>query len=112
MDTLETVVEKIRELKRRHARELEAMYVFHADEYLQEMLDHRRCVDDSAYMNIDETFPDQVEFKDALAVWACLVSLVHVVSTERNRKSTNVPGRASTSSRHSKMICLRYGMVT
>ena len=37
------------------------------------MLDHRRCIDDSAYMDIDEGYPDQVEFRDALRV-SCLGS--------------------------------------
>lgn len=65
-DTLDYVDEKIRQLKRQHARDLESLFAFQADELRQKMLDHRRCIDDSAYMDIDENYPDQVEFREAL----------------------------------------------
>ncbi|KAL4066043.1 hypothetical protein V8B97DRAFT_2021158 [Scleroderma yunnanense] len=65
-ENLENIDEKIKELKRQHARDLDSLFTFQADELRQVMLDHRRCIDDSAYMNIDENYPDQVEFRDAL----------------------------------------------
>lgn len=64
----ENLEEKIKELKRQHARDLDSLFSFQADELRQLMLDHRRCMDDSAYMDIDESYPDQVEFRDALRV--------------------------------------------
>ncbi|KAI6042071.1 hypothetical protein EDC04DRAFT_2564759 [Pisolithus marmoratus] len=65
-DTLDYVDEKIKQLKRQHARDLESLHTFQAGEFRQRMLDHRRCMDDSAYMDIDESYPDQVEFREAL----------------------------------------------
>ncbi|KAI6122302.1 hypothetical protein EV401DRAFT_2070136 [Pisolithus croceorrhizus] len=45
---------------------LESLCAFQASELRQKMLDHRRCIDDSAYMDIDESYSDQVEFREAL----------------------------------------------
>ncbi|KAG6334108.1 hypothetical protein ID866_4986 [Astraeus odoratus] len=65
-ETIASIDEKLRDLKRQHARDLESLFSFQAGELHQEMLDHRRCFDDSAYMDIDENDPDQVEFRNAL----------------------------------------------
>ncbi|KAI6126035.1 hypothetical protein EDD16DRAFT_1473718 [Pisolithus croceorrhizus] len=65
-DTLDYVDDQIKQLKRQHARDLESLCAFQASELRQKMLDHRRCIDDSAYMDIDESYSDQVEFREAL----------------------------------------------
>lgn len=82
-EKLKYVEEKIKELQRQHARDLDSLFIFQADELRQLMLDHRRCIDDSAYMDIDESYPDQVEFRNALRVCLCLSckSLAGVEST-------------------------------
>lgn len=81
-EKLEYVEEKIKELKRQHARDLDSLFSFQADELRQLMLDHRRCIDDSAYMDIDESYPDQVEFRNALRVCLCLSSCKSLVGVE------------------------------
>ncbi|KAH7919351.1 hypothetical protein BV22DRAFT_1040995 [Leucogyrophana mollusca] len=58
--------ERIRELKRQHTEDLNDLYAFQAQEYREEVLDRYRTLDESTYMDIDETDTAQVEFRAAL----------------------------------------------
>ncbi|KAF8552216.1 hypothetical protein OG21DRAFT_1535758 [Imleria badia] len=68
VETVDSLTEKIKELKEQHAKDLEKLFGFQLSEYHQELIDHRICHDDSEYMDIDEAYPDQVAFKNALQV--------------------------------------------
>ena len=76
VDTVDGLTEKIKELKKQHAKDLENLFRFQLSEYRQGLVDHRICHDVSAYMDIDEAYPDQVEFKKALEVAHCCLVLV------------------------------------
>ncbi|KAG9312789.1 hypothetical protein JVU11DRAFT_6203 [Chiua virens] len=65
-ETVDSVTEKIKQLKRQHRKDLENLFKFQLSEYRQELVDHRISHDVSAYMDIDESYPDQVEFRKAL----------------------------------------------
>ncbi|KAH0836504.1 hypothetical protein J3R83DRAFT_8142 [Lanmaoa asiatica] len=66
VETVDSLAEKIKELKKCHAKDLEHLFKFQLSEYRQELIDHRICHDVSAYMDIEEAYPDQVEFRKAL----------------------------------------------
>ncbi|KAF9244215.1 hypothetical protein BU15DRAFT_42208 [Melanogaster broomeanus] len=66
LETVEKLEEKMKELKEQHDKDLENLFAFQVAEYYQELIDHRRCYDDSTYMDIDEAYHDQVEFNQAL----------------------------------------------
>ncbi|KIJ12029.1 hypothetical protein PAXINDRAFT_83534 [Paxillus involutus ATCC 200175] len=66
VETVESIEKKIKELKKQHAKDLENLFAFQVAEYYQELIDHRSCYDDSAYMDIDSAYPDQVNFNKAL----------------------------------------------
>ncbi|KIJ65295.1 hypothetical protein HYDPIDRAFT_88958 [Hydnomerulius pinastri MD-312] len=66
VETIDSINEKIKDLQEQHVRDLENLFAFQAAEYRQEMRDHQACYDDSAYMDIDASYPDQVAFRDAL----------------------------------------------
>ncbi|KAI9573914.1 hypothetical protein HD554DRAFT_569033 [Boletus coccyginus] len=66
VETVDSLTDKINELKQQHAKDLENLFRFQLSEYHQELIDHRICHDVSAYMDIDEAYPDQVAFRDAL----------------------------------------------
>ncbi|KAG6374810.1 hypothetical protein JVT61DRAFT_4194 [Boletus reticuloceps] len=66
VETVDTLTEKIQELRKQHARDLEKLFEFQLSEYHQELNDHRICHDDSAYMDIDEGYSQQVEFRNQL----------------------------------------------
>ncbi|KAF9218092.1 hypothetical protein BS17DRAFT_883595 [Gyrodon lividus] len=68
VETINSIEEKIKELKKQHVKDLENFLAFQAAEYHQELIDHWSCYDDSAYMVIDSAYPDQVEFNKALQV--------------------------------------------
>lgn len=68
VETIDSLTGKISELKEQHAKDLEKLFKFQLSEYRQELVDHHNCHDDSAYMDIDEAYPDQVQFKKALEV--------------------------------------------
>ncbi|KAG8220788.1 hypothetical protein J3R82DRAFT_2223 [Butyriboletus roseoflavus] len=66
VETVDNLTEKIQELKKQHATDLENLFRFQRSEFRQNLVDHRICHDVSAYMDIDEAYPDQVEFRKAL----------------------------------------------
>ena len=68
VETVDSLTEKIKELKKQHAKDIEHLFRFQRSEYHQELIDHRICHDVLAYMDLDEAYPDQVEFKKALEV--------------------------------------------
>ncbi|KAN0088701.1 hypothetical protein V8E55_005758 [Tylopilus felleus] len=65
-ETVDSLTEKIKELKKQHTKDLENLFRFQLSEYHQELIDHRLSYDVSAYMDIDEAYPDQVEFRKAI----------------------------------------------
>ncbi|KAG9309907.1 hypothetical protein JVU11DRAFT_9939 [Chiua virens] len=64
-ETVDSVTKKIKKLKRQHRKDLENLFKFQLSEYHQELVDHRIC-HDVTYMDIDESYPDQVDFRKAL----------------------------------------------
>lgn len=67
-ETVDSLTEKIKELKKQHTKDLENLFRFQLSECHQELIDHRLSYDVSAYMDIDEAYPDQVEFRKAIQV--------------------------------------------
>ncbi|KAG1724830.1 uncharacterized protein EDB91DRAFT_1169967 [Suillus paluster] len=65
VDTLATVEDKIRDLKRQHQEDLELLTAFQAAEYRQEVLDKYNCIDDSM-MGVDPEDLVQVDYLAAL----------------------------------------------
>lgn len=67
LETLATVDEKIKDLKRQHQEDIELLTAFQAAEYRQEVLSRYNCLDDSM-MGVDKEDLAQVEYLAALDV--------------------------------------------
>ncbi|KAG2743760.1 hypothetical protein P692DRAFT_20850552 [Suillus brevipes Sb2] len=65
VETLATVDEKIKDLKRQHQEDIELLTAFQAAEYRQEVLSRYNCLDDSM-MGVDKEDLVQVEYLAAL----------------------------------------------
>lgn len=65
VETLATVDEKIKDLKRQHQEDIELLTAFHAAEYRQEVLSRYNCLDDSM-MGVDKEDLAQVDYLAAL----------------------------------------------
>ncbi|KAH7908346.1 hypothetical protein BJ138DRAFT_1115924 [Hygrophoropsis aurantiaca] len=65
-DMLSDIEGRIKNLKQQHNEDLENLYAFQSQEYREEVLDIYRALDESTYMDIDESERAQVEFRAAL----------------------------------------------